>query len=249
MRMLHVFRTMTRPLGEEGKAEGAGSEAEVLAVSGVVVATETGLAGDRQSAQSGSYSFAGAAGTPPSSLDRNRSPSQSIWPSSLACPEAFHYGFKTRHHRLSPLAPPQPPEPHLLRPRPASLCTQDISPLLTSVFRNLYTAEVLGEDVSASLIKARGSEDARHEQFVDELQQVTRPRASHPCSRGASGRGIGRATVRAAVGLGCWTSARRCSRPRGCSGAEPGPSTVSRHSVHRLVHRRICSTYGVSLHT
>ncbi|XP_019502695.1 PREDICTED: deleted in lung and esophageal cancer protein 1-like, partial [Hipposideros armiger] len=132
---------------------------------------ETGQDRDRQSAQSGSYAFAGATWTPTSRLDRIRGPGQSTW-LSLIYPEAFHYGFRTRPRRLSPLGSSPFPEPHLLRLRPTSLCTQDISHLLTSVFRNVYTAEVIGEDVSASLIKARGSEDARHEEFVDELQQI-----------------------------------------------------------------------------
>lgn len=136
---------------------------------------ETGRARDRQSDQSGSCAFSGATWTPPSRLDRIHGPSQSIWLSSPADPEAFHYGFRTRPHRLSPLESSPLPEPHLLRLRPTSRCTQDISHLLTSVFRNLYTAEVIGEDVSASLIKARGSKDAHHEEFVDELQQVTLP--------------------------------------------------------------------------
>ncbi|KAM5233383.1 deleted in lung and esophageal cancer protein 1 isoform 2-T2 [Hipposideros larvatus] len=132
---------------------------------------ETGRDRDRQSAQSGSYAFSGATWTPTSRLDRIRGPGQSTW-LSLIYPEAFHYGFRTRPRRLSPLGSSPFPEPHLLRLRPTSLCTQDISHLLTSVFRNVYTAEVIGEDVSASLIKARGSEDARHEEFVDELQQI-----------------------------------------------------------------------------
>lgn len=128
---------------------------------------------DRQSAQPGSYAFAGATWTPTSRLDRICGPGQPTW-LSLIYPEAFHYGFRTQPRRLSPLGSSPFPEPHLLRLRPTSLCTQDISHLLTRVFRNVYTAQVIGEDLSASLIKARGSEDARHEEFVDELQQVTR---------------------------------------------------------------------------
>ncbi|KAF4024161.1 hypothetical protein G4228_016116 [Cervus hanglu yarkandensis] len=101
-----------------------------------------------------------------------RSPSQSTWLSSLAYSESFHHGFGGRR-RLASQLPLQPlPEPQLLRLRPTSLRTQDISYLLTGVFRNLYTAEVIGQEVSSSLIKARGSEDARHEEFVDQLQQI-----------------------------------------------------------------------------
>ncbi|KAM6169230.1 deleted in lung and esophageal cancer protein 1 [Rhynchocyon petersi] len=73
-----------------------------------------------------------------------------------------------------PRGGPRPPlaEPPLLRLRPTSLRTQDISFLLASVFRGLYSAEVIGEDLCTNLIKARGSEDERHEKFVDALQQT-----------------------------------------------------------------------------
>lgn len=97
---------------------------------------------------------------------------KSSLPSSLAFTDGFHYGFPTRSLRAGFQALPPLPEPQMLRLRPASLRTQDISHLLARVFRNLYTAQVIGEDLSDSLIKARGSEDARHEEFVDQLQQV-----------------------------------------------------------------------------
>uniref|UniRef100_A0A452FIH2 DLEC1 cilia and flagella associated protein n=1 Tax=Capra hircus TaxID=9925 RepID=A0A452FIH2_CAPHI len=127
---------------------------------------------ERQSAESGSYAFAGTTWTPSPRLARIRSPSQSTWLSSLAYSESFHHGFGGRRHLVSQLSLPPLPEPQLLRLRPTSLRTQDISYLLTGVFRNLYTAEVIGEEVSSNLIKARGSEDARHEEFVDQLQQI-----------------------------------------------------------------------------
>ena len=139
-------------------------------VSGVSVAMETGKR-ERQSAESGSYAFAGATWTPSPRLARIRSPSQSTWLSSLAYSESFHHGFGGRRRFVAQLSLPPLPEPQLLRLRPTSLRTQDISYLLTGVFRNLYTAEVIGEEVSSNLIKARGSEDARHEEFVDQLQQ------------------------------------------------------------------------------
>ncbi|XP_059795170.1 deleted in lung and esophageal cancer protein 1 isoform X1 [Balaenoptera ricei] len=128
---------------------------------------ETGR-GERQSAEPGSYAFVGATWTPTPRPTRIRSPSQS----SLAYSESFYHGFGGRPRRVSPLTLRPLPEPHLLRLRPTSLRTQDISYLLTGVFRNLYTAEVTGEEVSESLIKARGSEDAWHEEFVDQLQQI-----------------------------------------------------------------------------
>ncbi|XP_026943905.1 deleted in lung and esophageal cancer protein 1 isoform X4 [Sagmatias obliquidens] len=127
---------------------------------------ETGR-GEQQSAESESYAFAEATWTPTPRPTRIRSPSQS----SLAYSESF-YQPGSRPRRVSPLTLRPLPEPHLLRLRPTSPRTQDISYLLTGVFQNLYTAEVIGEEVSASLIKARGSEDARHEEFVDQLQQI-----------------------------------------------------------------------------
>ncbi|XP_019650100.2 deleted in lung and esophageal cancer protein 1 isoform X2 [Ailuropoda melanoleuca] len=133
---------------------------------------ETGRARGRQSAESGSYAFRGATWTPTSHLAGIRSPSESTWLSSLTYSETFHYGFGGRARRVGPLTLQPLPEPQLLSLRPTSLLTQDISHLLTGVFRNLYTNEVIGEDLSASLIKARGSEDARHEEFVDELQRI-----------------------------------------------------------------------------
>ncbi|XP_040492890.1 deleted in lung and esophageal cancer protein 1 isoform X4 [Ursus maritimus] len=133
---------------------------------------ETGRARDRQSAESGSYAFRGATWTPTSHLAGIRSPSESTRLSSLTYSETFHYGFGGRARRVGPLTLQPLPEPQLLSLRPTSLRTQDISHLLTGVFRNLYTNEVIGEDLSASLIKARGSEDARHEEFVDELQRI-----------------------------------------------------------------------------
>nr|KAF6335071.1 DLEC1 cilia and flagella associated protein [Pipistrellus kuhlii] len=133
---------------------------------------EPGRAKDRRSFKSGSYAFAGATWTTTSRLPRIYSPSQSVWLSSLAYPESIHHSFRSRPRRFSLPTLHELPEPQLLRLRPTSLRTQDISHLLTGVFRNLYTAEVFGDEVSTNLIKARGSEDEVHEEFVDELQQI-----------------------------------------------------------------------------
>nr|XP_055176942.1 deleted in lung and esophageal cancer protein 1 isoform X5 [Nyctereutes procyonoides] len=133
---------------------------------------EPGGAEAPQSGASGSCALGGATWAPTPHVARVRSPSESTRLPSLAYSEAFHYGFGSRARRVGPPTLQPLPEPHLLRLRPTSLRTQDISHLLTGVFRNLYTNEVVGEDLSASLIKARGSEDARHEEFVDELQRI-----------------------------------------------------------------------------
>ncbi|XP_059018063.1 deleted in lung and esophageal cancer protein 1 isoform X3 [Mustela lutreola] len=133
---------------------------------------ETGRARGRLSAESGSYTFQGAKWTPTSPAAGVRGLSESTRLSSLTHSEASHYGVGGRARPVGPFTLQPLSEPQLLSLRPTSLRTQDISHLLTSVFRNLYTNEVIGEDLCARLIKARGSEDARHEEFVDELQRI-----------------------------------------------------------------------------
>ncbi|XP_008066530.1 deleted in lung and esophageal cancer protein 1 isoform X2 [Carlito syrichta] len=133
---------------------------------------ETGHSTAPRSVASATIAYEGTTWAPTSRPARPSSPSLSSWKSSVAHTEGFCYSFAARPRRVAPLALAPQPEPQLLRLRPSSLRTQDISHLLTGVFRNLYSAEVIGEDVSASLIKARGSENERHEAFVDELRQI-----------------------------------------------------------------------------
>nr|XP_012311083.1 deleted in lung and esophageal cancer protein 1 isoform X3 [Aotus nancymaae] len=130
----------------------------------------------RRSSASPTYECPGTMWAPTSPPAGSSSPSQPTWKSSLssslACSEGFPHSFAARPRRLTQLVLAPRPEPQLLRLRPSSLRTQDISHLLTGVFRNLYSAEVIGEDLSANLIKARGSDNERHEEFVDQLQQI-----------------------------------------------------------------------------
>uniref|UniRef100_A0A8B9SFV6 DLEC1 cilia and flagella associated protein n=1 Tax=Anas platyrhynchos TaxID=8839 RepID=A0A8B9SFV6_ANAPL len=49
---------------------------------------------------------------------------------------------------------------------------QDISPLLASTFKDLYTGDVIGSDIVANWIKSRGGEDVYHEAFTEELQKL-----------------------------------------------------------------------------
>nr|XP_055237263.1 deleted in lung and esophageal cancer protein 1 isoform X6 [Gorilla gorilla gorilla] len=137
---------------------------------------ETRSSKTRRSLASRTNECQGTMWAPTSPPAGSSSPSQPTWKSSLysslSYSEAFHYSFAARPRRLTQLALAQRPEPQRLRLTPSSLRTQDISHLLTGVFRNLYSAEVIGDEVSASLIKARGSENERHEEFVDQLQQI-----------------------------------------------------------------------------
>nr|XP_060639348.1 deleted in lung and esophageal cancer protein 1 homolog [Anolis sagrei ordinatus] len=48
----------------------------------------------------------------------------------------------------------------------------DISHLLASVFKNMYTSEVIGVDTVENMIKSRGGDNVHHEEFVKELQKV-----------------------------------------------------------------------------
>ncbi|XP_045392550.1 deleted in lung and esophageal cancer protein 1 isoform X1 [Lemur catta] len=126
----------------------------------------------RRSADSAIHEYVETTWAPTLSPAGSSSPSKPTRKSCRAYSEGFHYSFAARPRRLTPLTLAPHPEPQLLRLRPSSLRTQEISHLLTGVFRNLYSAEVIGEDVSTNLIKSRGSENARHEEFVDELRQI-----------------------------------------------------------------------------
>ncbi|KAM6452904.1 deleted in lung and esophageal cancer protein 1 [Liasis olivaceus] len=63
-------------------------------------------------------------------------------------------------------------EPYMYRHRPASELTQDISHVLTSVFKNLYTSEVIAANMVDNMIKSRGGKNPHHEYFVEELRKV-----------------------------------------------------------------------------
>ncbi|XP_018408981.1 PREDICTED: deleted in lung and esophageal cancer protein 1 [Nanorana parkeri] len=66
----------------------------------------------------------------------------------------------------------QSPDPAMYWPRPSSEKTQDISHLLTSLFKNVYTGEIIGKDTGANLIRSKGGDNPHHQKFVEELQQI-----------------------------------------------------------------------------
>ncbi|XP_055506112.1 deleted in lung and esophageal cancer protein 1 [Leucoraja erinacea] len=63
-------------------------------------------------------------------------------------------------------------EPFMYRHRPTSERTQDISHLLAKIFKEVYTGEVIGEDVINNLMKSQGGDNEYHEKFVQQLQEI-----------------------------------------------------------------------------
>ncbi|CAH2281942.1 Hypothetical predicted protein [Pelobates cultripes] len=63
-------------------------------------------------------------------------------------------------------------DPATYWPKPSSERTQDISHLLTSLFKDLYTGEVIGKDTGANLIRSGGGDNPYHKKFVEDLQQI-----------------------------------------------------------------------------
>uniref|UniRef100_G1TFT9 Uncharacterized protein n=1 Tax=Oryctolagus cuniculus TaxID=9986 RepID=G1TFT9_RABIT len=168
----------THPAPRVGGPRKGRDRKQTRAARGVSVAMEPSSAMEPRAAGSPDHGCLGATPAPPSERDELSSPSQSTWRSSVQSSAAGSEGAPgssmARPRRVGPLALAPAPEPKPLRLRPASLRTQDISHLLAGVFRGLYSGEVIGEDLSASLIKGRGSENQRHEAFVEQLRQVAR---------------------------------------------------------------------------
>ncbi|XP_033914981.3 deleted in lung and esophageal cancer protein 1 isoform X1 [Acipenser ruthenus] len=63
-------------------------------------------------------------------------------------------------------------EPSMYRHRPASEKTQDISHLFASIFKDLYTTDVIGKDTVANLEKSCRRGNSYHDKYVGELQKV-----------------------------------------------------------------------------
>uniref|UniRef100_A0A670ZX22 DLEC1 cilia and flagella associated protein n=1 Tax=Pseudonaja textilis TaxID=8673 RepID=A0A670ZX22_PSETE len=54
----------------------------------------------------------------------------------------------------------------------SSYPTQDISHVLTKVFKSLYTSEVIAANMVDNMIKSRGGKNPHHEYFVEELRKL-----------------------------------------------------------------------------
>jgi hypothetical protein len=62
------------------------------------------------------------------------------------------------------------PPMHLQRPSPAR--SQDVSHILASVFREVFTRDVVGEQTVKHLATSRSGEEGYHDKYVRQLQQV-----------------------------------------------------------------------------
>uniref|UniRef100_A0A8C3K0N0 DLEC1 cilia and flagella associated protein n=1 Tax=Calidris pygmaea TaxID=425635 RepID=A0A8C3K0N0_9CHAR len=92
------------------------------------------------------------------------------------------------HYLSQPLCPPPTFSPsfanfsrfHPSLPNPSQapstnvliFVPQDISHLLASTFEDLYTGDVIGEDIERNWIKSRGGDNVYHESFTEELQKL-----------------------------------------------------------------------------
>ncbi|XP_058478852.1 deleted in lung and esophageal cancer protein 1 [Solea solea] len=70
-------------------------------------------------------------------------------------------------------------EPSVNSHRPASGKSQDISHVLASTFKELYTRDIIGKDTLANLIKTKSGQNGYHDKYVEELQQVHHAHRRH----------------------------------------------------------------------
>ncbi|XP_051267160.1 deleted in lung and esophageal cancer protein 1 [Dicentrarchus labrax] len=63
-------------------------------------------------------------------------------------------------------------DPSVNSHRPASGKSQDISHVLASTFKDLYTKDIIGKDTLSNLIKTKSGRSSYHDRYVEELQQA-----------------------------------------------------------------------------
>lgn len=63
-------------------------------------------------------------------------------------------------------------EPAMYLQRPSSARSQDVSHVLASTFRQLFTRDAVAPDTVQYLNTSRGGEDPYHEAYVEALQKV-----------------------------------------------------------------------------
>ncbi|XP_028289337.1 deleted in lung and esophageal cancer protein 1 [Parambassis ranga] len=63
-------------------------------------------------------------------------------------------------------------EPYVNRHRPASGVSQDISHVAASIFKELYTNDIIGKDTVSNLVKTKSGRRDYHDRYVEELRQA-----------------------------------------------------------------------------
>ena len=63
-------------------------------------------------------------------------------------------------------------EPPMHLQRPSSGRSQDVSHLLASLFRELFTREPVGEETVKHLSTSKSGEDGYHDKYVEQLRKV-----------------------------------------------------------------------------
>lgn len=63
-------------------------------------------------------------------------------------------------------------EPPMHIQRPSSARSQDVSHILASVFRDVFTRDVVGKEVVNHLATSRSGEQGYHDKYVTQLHQV-----------------------------------------------------------------------------
>ena len=64
-------------------------------------------------------------------------------------------------------------EPSMFVQRPSSGKCQDISHILTRIFRDEYAKDTIDQDTVRNLTTSRSKKSGYHSQYVEKLQQVT----------------------------------------------------------------------------
>ncbi|XP_072234940.1 deleted in lung and esophageal cancer protein 1 [Leuresthes tenuis] len=63
-------------------------------------------------------------------------------------------------------------DPSLNSHRPAFATSQDISHIFVSIFKDVYTADIIGRDTLSNIVKSKNGRSAYRDRYVEELQQI-----------------------------------------------------------------------------
>lgn len=74
-------------------------------------------------------------------------------------------------------------EPPMHLQRPSSGRSQDVSHLLASVFREVFTRDVIGEDTVKNLAVSKSGDAGYHDKYVEQLRKVRKRLKMQKCTR------------------------------------------------------------------